>query len=697
MVLVLALLAAMVTAATQAQGATEDLLRFIPGSWPIVARVDSSDTTTSGAYLKKAGSSEDQQKMDEATRQGLALILRSIGFDVDVTKGVLPWAGQQMVLGVNPDPKAPQVLLILASKDQALAEGSLLNLVGSVIRDHDPAVQDVQGAKIFEWNVGTKDIKPAYAIGDGTVIFAESAATVRGALEASATGKGPSVAALLQAHANDIAAFAADAGGIFTQIMGKEQKQGPEAIPIKAFLSSARAHGGLGVDDNGVVLTIDADSPAAGFLPLAGSTGTDVSSAIPGGVLAMASIASAKPVEFLSDAAKEVSQAAQADRCDRPDLGAAAAFIASCGEAPVAAAATALIPSPCYLVVGKATSAGEADAILKTFQKNLAKAGYSTAADGEMSKVILSAKGRKLSAGYVGISGNTAFYATDLRSAQKAMQVKQGASLAEREGFAQTMALTGGPRAANIWMGLDALSALGFIYDGMGAQHYLESKQIAEALKSTNGLGVSAGFTDKGVELKLAVRTSVGPGTPVAALYGGLAGFYTGMIGAAVVPEMTRARTAARSATSLSNLKQLVLGMVMYAEDWDGKLPDAAKWRSQIKPYVKNEEIFNSPFGGYQYCFNAKLSGVNIHKVLNPSDVVILYEGYNGKPPVAGYYLPADGAARVAYLDGHVKSIYSPLPASALEPKLRAVAPQKASAKKPAAKQPVKKAASKKK
>jgi prepilin-type N-terminal cleavage/methylation domain-containing protein/prepilin-type processing-associated H-X9-DG protein len=104
------------------------------------------------------------------------------------------------------------------------------------------------------------------------------------------------------------------------------------------------------------------------------------------------------------------------------------------------------------------------------------------------------------------------------------------------------------------------------------------------------------------------------------------------ILAAILFPVFARAREKARQTSCLSNVKQLVLGVTMYAQDYDETLVsqgydvDASgglnagdyTWRSAILPYVKNGQIFQCPSkrmtttfnGGMDYGFNGGY-GVN--------------------------------------------------------------------------------------
>jgi prepilin-type N-terminal cleavage/methylation domain-containing protein/prepilin-type processing-associated H-X9-DG protein len=79
------------------------------------------------------------------------------------------------------------------------------------------------------------------------------------------------------------------------------------------------------------------------------------------------------------------------------------------------------------------------------------------------------------------------------------------------------------------------------------------------------------------------------------------------VLAAILFPVFARARENARRASCQSNLKQIGLGLLQYAGDYDDTMPfsffgsagnsDAAnyKWMDAIYPYVKNEQVFTCP------------------------------------------------------------------------------------------------------
>ena len=77
------------------------------------------------------------------------------------------------------------------------------------------------------------------------------------------------------------------------------------------------------------------------------------------------------------------------------------------------------------------------------------------------------------------------------------------------------------------------------------------------------------------------------------------------ILAAILFPVFARAREKARESSCLSNIKQIGLGMLMYAQDYDeryarrctglyGEYPEIC-WMHRVYPYVKNVQIFQCP------------------------------------------------------------------------------------------------------
>jgi len=85
----------------------------------------------------------------------------------------------------------------------------------------------------------------------------------------------------------------------------------------------------------------------------------------------------------------------------------------------------------------------------------------------------------------------------------------------------------------------------------------------------------------------------------------------------------------AHAVACASNLKQIGLGLLQYAQDNDGKLPNVAQpgsstqtWRTAIYPYIKSHSVFQCPsrtpfdaLDGFPISYAANDSGVYGHSV----------------------------------------------------------------------------------
>ncbi len=77
------------------------------------------------------------------------------------------------------------------------------------------------------------------------------------------------------------------------------------------------------------------------------------------------------------------------------------------------------------------------------------------------------------------------------------------------------------------------------------------------------------------------------------------------ILAAILFPVFARARENARKTTCLNNVKQMTMGMLQYAQDYDERLPKYRlgtvapscnrMWYQQIEPYLKNTGILHCP------------------------------------------------------------------------------------------------------
>lgn len=158
-----------------------------------------------------------------------------------------------------------------------------------------------------------------------------------------------------------------------------------------------------------------------------------------------------------------------------------------------------------------------------------------------------------------------------------------------------------------------------------------------------------------------------------------------------------------------SNLRQIALGMFMYNQDYDDKLPlaivhdETVGWANGLQPYVKSYLLFqcyaeknppqkfpqpNRP-GFTDYWMNSNIAGLEDKKVINPGQLIMLGDGDGASPESTASYalnrLPSSwlqlpvppmtrhlGGANYAFADGHTKWLkpnqVSQLPSSKKHP-----------------------------
>jgi prepilin-type processing-associated H-X9-DG protein len=176
------------------------------------------------------------------------------------------------------------------------------------------------------------------------------------------------------------------------------------------------------------------------------------------------------------------------------------------------------------------------------------------------------------------------------------------------------------------------------------------------------------------------------------------------ILAAILFPVFARAREKARQASCSSNEKQLGLGILMYAQDYDERPPLVYDdglganyrqiWAQKVEPYVKNMQVYRCPSGPDaannwpQYNIAAyyglimghvlpegQTSGARIGSFQRPTDIIMLMEGSwythycpscrpnntcgGGATPCPSINNPDvdlhNQGANYAYWDGHVK------------------------------------------
>jgi len=108
------------------------------------------------------------------------------------------------------------------------------------------------------------------------------------------------------------------------------------------------------------------------------------------------------------------------------------------------------------------------------------------------------------------------------------------------------------------------------------------------------------------------------------------------ILAAILFPVFAKAREKARQSSCLSNVKQICTAVLMYAQDYDDRLPFAYNygqyWYAVLQPYVKNDQIFICPSRARYslgYGWNYSGCGYQPGSTWNPARSGPIYEGVN--------------------------------------------------------------------
>ena len=115
----------------------------------------------------------------------------------------------------------------------------------------------------------------------------------------------------------------------------------------------------------------------------------------------------------------------------------------------------------------------------------------------------------------------------------------------------------------------------------------------------------------------------------------------------------------------ISNIKQLALGMLMYAADFDDRFPPANAWHGAIQPYTKLEDLFHCPVAtsAWSYAMDSSMSMVLTESEKKPERQVLLFEANATLPNASGgreWLAPRhesgkEAVANIGFVDGHGK------------------------------------------
>jgi prepilin-type processing-associated H-X9-DG protein len=129
-----------------------------------------------------------------------------------------------------------------------------------------------------------------------------------------------------------------------------------------------------------------------------------------------------------------------------------------------------------------------------------------------------------------------------------------------------------------------------------------------------------------------------------------------------LLPALSSAKNKSQSIMCMNNMKQLALGLLMYAGDNNDQLPQGANWCDAIQPYLGGGQALKcfsgDPSQRAHYAFNANLAGMKLSKIQSPAQTVLVFEiegGWNvsGGPETLLKQPRHGGAVGLAFADGH--------------------------------------------
>lgn len=137
-----------------------------------------------------------------------------------------------------------------------------------------------------------------------------------------------------------------------------------------------------------------------------------------------------------------------------------------------------------------------------------------------------------------------------------------------------------------------------------------------------------------------------------------------GCIGSIVYPILLSARPVGPRVSSLSNVKQLTTGWLVYVSDFDDVSCPSAHWNDVILPYIKDPDTFLDPHlkkeveqRGFGY--SPMIAKLNLARVEEPGSVVAF--GLTSNPGKDALLTSAsvrlhDNYTLFGFVDGHAKT-----------------------------------------
>lgn len=229
---------------------------------------------------------------------------------------------------------------------------------------------------------------------------------------------------------------------------------------------------------------------------------------------------------------------------------------------------------------------------------------------------------------------------------------------------------------------ITAVSLVGALSTQSASATPLISAQITPLIASLQGVSALSttgkiGAITEGVlrdmmviKMKVAVASAIAIAvTATAAPYAARA--YNGSVRTKTINSKTKSTSQVKqvnqttSTICATNLKELTLGVLYYADAHNGKLPKASTWADDIKPYVNNisaKLYCNGSANGIQwsYAINKDIAGMKVNDILTPTNTVLFFESDKNVKNASGSLKDLVKTPRhndsysYAFMDGHV-------------------------------------------
>ncbi len=112
-------------------------------------------------------------------------------------------------------------------------------------------------------------------------------------------------------------------------------------------------------------------------------------------------------------------------------------------------------------------------------------------------------------------------------------------------------------------------------------------------------------------------------------------------LSAILFPVFMKSKETAKSTSTLNNLKLIGLGLSLYTQDYDDKLPPAATWMDSARTHIPDSTAFRAPRGEQVdqqigYVFNNALDMRTITTLADQSRTPLIFEGDAPLPNTTG-------------------------------------------------------------